>query len=659
MLRLLRWPKRRLEFLAAAAWCGFLLGRYFAPSSPWVLLLALAAFALGGGLVLRWLRWGIRKLIWRLRNRLLVAYLFIAVVPLVLVAGLVAIGVGILAGQVAVYIAASELERKARTLAEVAQGLAATPANSLADRLRWIGPYLRERYPGLELAVFRNEGTWRHPPESSLEKPPPGWGDHAGLLVKNGVLHLWAHVGRERVEVAILVPMDAEAQARLAPRLGDVSIVTAPASRQSRSGRVRVQREGKAYQAEWIGSRLPPPASRFDPEVDYVAPVPVGMWERPNYSENGILFVRTRCSAVLREVFGQTVAWREGVTPAYLATVAFLAVAGAFLLVELASLVIGVNLTRTITRAVHELYTGTQKVMQGDFSHRIEVRGTDQLAELGHSFNRMSENLARLLEVAKEKERLQSELEIAREVQNQLFPRALPEVTGLRLRAVCKPARMVSGDYYDYIALPDARLAMAIGDVAGKGISAALLTATVQSMIRAQIRMAAERAHAGGDGSSSRGFSTAELVARLNQHLYAYTPPEKFATFCLGIYDEATGVLTYTNAGHPPPMLVRRGEVMRFQIHGVVVGAFPSSRYEESSIRLEPGDLLVCFTDGVTETENEYGEMFGEQRLIEVVLKHAAGEPDQIVTAVEEAVREWCGMTELQDDLTLMVARKL
>ncbi len=659
MLRFLRRPKRRLEFMAAAACCGFLVGRYLAPSSPWLLVLTLAAFALSAGVLLRWVRWGIRKLIWRLRNRLLVAYLFIAVVPLVLVSGLVAIGAWILAGQIAVYVVLSELERQAGTLLEVAEGLALTPARSLPDRLRWIGPYLRERYPGLELAVFRSEGMWRHPPHSSLDRPPPGWADHAGLLNKDGALYLWAHVKRAVAEVVVLVPMDAEARARLASRLGEVSILPVSSGGATSSGRLRGVSRSEGYRSEERESRLPPAPNRLDREVDYAAPVPVGHWERPHQEQNHILFVRTRWSAVLRLVFGQTVEWREGVTSAYLASVLFLAVAGAFLVVELASLVIGVNLTRTITRAVHELYTGTQRVMQGDFSHRIQVRGSDQLAELGRSFNRMSENLARLLEIAKEKERLQSELEIAREVQNQLYPRALPEVTGLRLRALCKPARMVSGDYYDYIALPDARLAMAIGDVAGKGISAALLTATVQSMIRAQIRMAVEQARAGGDGSSSRSFSTAELVARLNQHLYAYTPPEKFATICVGIYDAATGVLTYTNAGHPPPLVVRDGGVLRLEIHGMVVGAFPSGRYEESSIRLEEGDLLVCFTDGVTEPENEYGEMFGEHRLLEVVLRHARSDPGEIVAAIEEAVHEWCGTAELQDDLTLMVARKL
>ena len=107
----------------------------------------------------------------------------------------------------------------------------------------------------------------------------------------------------------------------------------------------------------------------------------------------------------------------------------------------------------------------------------------------------------------------------------------------------------------------------------------------------------------------------------MNQQLYAYTSAEKFATFYFGIYDGATGRLTYTNAGHPPPILIRDGTVLRLETNGMVVGAFPFAEYGESRIELMPGDLLVCFTDGITEPENEYGEMFGEERLIELLVK--------------------------------------
>ncbi len=157
------------------------------------------------------------------------------------------------------------------------------------------------------------------------------------------------------------------------------------------------------------------------------------------------------------------------------------------LCVWLVSIVIGISLTRTITAAVHRLYEGTLQIAKGDFSWRIPVNGNDQLADLGRSFNNMAAQIENLVVIAREKERLQSEVEIASEVQNQLFPRAAPVMQTIELVGICQPARMVSGDYYDYLRLPDGNLAVAIGDVAGKGISAALLMASIQSIIRTQL----------------------------------------------------------------------------------------------------------------------------------------------------------------------------
>jgi len=324
-----------------------------------------------------------------------------------------------------------------------------------------------------------------------------------------------------------------------------------------------------------------------------------------------------------------------------------------FLVVECVALVIGISLTRTITSAVHDLYEGTQRVIEGDFSWRIPVARNDQLAELTTSFNVMTGNVERLLSVAREKERLQSEIEIAREVQNQLYPKSMPSTRNLRLTAVCQPARMVSGDYYDYLRVDEGRLALSVGDVAGKGISAALLMATVQSSLRAQLRAAA-------DGEAPRHeFSTAQLVSELNDHLYTFTAPEKFATFWLGIYEEETGILRYTNAGHLPPVLFRNGRAQSLEVNGMVVGAFPSIEYGQSHIETLPGDLLVCYTDGITEPENEYGEMFGDQRLIELIEKNAERDQEQIASMIMDAVRQWTSSPELADDMTLMLARRL
>jgi sigma-B regulation protein RsbU (phosphoserine phosphatase) len=295
--------------------------------------------------------------------------------------------------------------------------------------------------------------------------------------------------------------------------------------------------------------------------------------------------------------------------------------------------------------------------MEGDFSHRIEVQGDDQLAHLGHSFNRMTENLERLVAVGKEKERMQAELEIAREVQNQLFPRNAPILKTFELLARCNPARMVSGDYYDYQILQDSKVALSFGDVAGKGISAALLMATVQSAFRTQIRACLE-ASAAADSSASL-VSTSRLVGQLNQQLHAHSSPEKFSTFYFGIYDDRASELIYTNAGHLPPMLVRRGEVLRLEINGMVVGAFPFAEYGETRVQLESGDVLVCFTDGITEPENEYGEMFGEERLTDVLLRNAHRGSAEMIDAVMKSVHDWTGSPELQDDMTLLVARRI
>ena len=158
-------------------------------------------------------------------------------------------------------------------------------------------------------------------------------------------------------------------------------------------------------------------------------------------------------------------------------------------------------------------------------------------------------------------------------MQKQLFPKDVPYTRTLELKGVCSPARMVSGDYYDFMALGEESLAFAIGDVAGKGISAALLMATIQSTMRTQLGAT--------NGASPRLLSTAKLVATLNRQLYANTSLEKYATFYFALYHEDTHSLTYTNAGHLSPMLLRAGEMQMLESTGTVVGAFPMARYEE------------------------------------------------------------------------------
>jgi sigma-B regulation protein RsbU (phosphoserine phosphatase) len=206
----------------------------------------------------------------------------------------------------------------------------------------------------------------------------------------------------------------------------------------------------------------------------------------------------------------------------------------------------------------------------------------------------------------------------------------VPKLQTLELTGVCDPARVVSGDYYDFIQLDQQSTALVIGDISGKGISAA----------------------------SNGALSTALLVSRLNQQLYENTPPEKYATFYCAIYDDHSGHLTYTNAGHLAPILIRNGNIIRLDSNGMAVGLFPDFSYEQSVIQLQTGDLLMAFTDGVTEAENKQGEQFGEERLIDLLILHRDKPLADIVRIVTNAVTDWGG-DDSQDDTTILLARRI
>jgi len=324
-----------------------------------------------------------------------------------------------------------------------------------------------------------------------------------------------------------------------------------------------------------------------------------------------------------------------------------------FLAIELVAVIISWRLTRSITTTVDKLNLATEKVKTGDFSYRVNLPARDQLTALGEAFDGMTASVERLLRESLEKTRLEGELEIAREVQSRLFPQSVPELPGLRLYGLCKPARVVSGDYYDFIGLGEGRAALVVGDISGKGISAALLMATLQSALHAQFY----------DGLPSSGSPpawstrTAEVVTRLNRQIYLSTPREKYVTLFYGVYDAATRRLTYTNAGHLAPVLFREDRVERLEGGGTVVGLFPSATYEQAEVCFAPGDLLLAFTDGITEPENGFGEEFGESRLLQLA-RHARGAPPELmVDEIYRTVSDWTGSPEQQDDMTLVVAQ--
>ena len=321
-------------------------------------------------------------------------------------------------------------------------------------------------------------------------------------------------------------------------------------------------------------------------------------------------------------------------------------VAFILLLIGILGLVTGFVLMRAITGAVAELYQATQFVQAGDLTHKVKIERRDQLGILGESFNLMTDSIRSLIEEQKQRQRLENELSIAREVQNQLFPQRVPSVPGVEIEAICKAARTVSGDYYDFIQLSPTRIAIAIADISGKGISAALLMASLQAALRSQLL---------APGSDS--MSTAELVERLNVHLVRNTADDRFATFFVAVYDSATRILRYTNAGHLPSFCICGDHAMYLDKGGMVLGVFEEYVYQEGVETVPPDSILVGYSDGLVEPENVYGEEFGITRLRDAAIRMNGASPSVIAQGMMQAAEEWAGTPEQADDMTVIVAR--
>ena len=428
----------------------------------------------------------------------------------------------------------------------------------------------------------------------------------------------------------------------------------------------------------WIvGGTQPPPVNVADLPVRFTSTESITDWETGE-RDNVLIAVESRPSLLYNQLFGASL---SGIITSVLRIAIFL-LCLVFAIIELLALWMAVRLSRTITASVTDLYRATQHIDRGDLNYRIGVTRNDQLAELSRSFNTMTGSLQRLLVEQKEKERLQSEISIAQEVQANLFPLRAQGLERLELHGVCRPARSVSGDYYDFLVFHEGAhdgissrretgVGIAIGDISGKGISAALLMATLHSAVRAY-RFASEEliyseSSLAGLTASREEFgrdcdelfqSPGRILSLLNRHLYRSTQPEKYATLFLAHYDSASAKLTYSNAGQLPPLVLGQdGRVRRLDQGGTVVGLMDGMHYDEDSFHMQPGDILVAYSDGVTEPENDFGE-FGEERMMEVVSRYRDQPLHVISTQVMLALDAWIGAEEQPDDITLVLARQ-
>ena len=260
-----------------------------------------------------------------------------------------------------------------------------------------------------------------------------------------------------------------------------------------------------------------------------------------------------------------------------------------------------------------------------------------------------SQLTAAIAEEVGRREKMSREIEIAREVQERLFPQRLQPVVGIEYFGGCRTALGVGGDYYDFLALPDGKLGIALGDISGKGIPAALMMASLQASLRA------EASRAAGD--------VASLLARVNQALFDASSEDRYATFFYGQYDPATEQLTYVNAGHCAPMLFRAADhfrtIDRLSTGGPVIGLIPDCIYEQAVVKISTGDELVIFTDGVSEAMNSNLEEWGETRLAQSVRSATSRTCADLIAHIMAGADAFAAGAPQHDDMTLVVVRVL
>ncbi len=640
--------------------------------SDWTSLLGFFLFILAFILAIRWFR---SHVLWSVRNRLLVTYLFVGAVPVTLALAL-AVGSGYLVVEhLATFLAVSEIQAQEQRLSAANASAADLIAHHDAapDQIMANDPV----FPGrtiMNLPV----------------KTAPGWlpDGFTGLVEENDQLYLRAanRVTTPRGDVVVIssVPFDQKFLSRVAASLGTLTVFAKAVtidegSRLNGKGVtvIRIETDKPATKGEKAASKdrdtsqfitagsVGAQRSSLDREFNFGGLVQVRGWNDGS-TDSKFITGTTRFSTIYSYLTASMGVW-TGVVGTIL-----LFVSAIFAIVVLIALLIGIRLTQTITSSVANLYRATEHINRGEFDHRIEVKERDQLAALQKSFNSMTESLQRLIIEQKEKERLQSELEIAHEVQAQLFPAAISGTGTLDLYGECQPARTVSGDYYDFLSYGPEQMGIAVGDISGKGISAALLMATIHSAVRAYEQeqlfsvgaVGSARALAAGQhGVLTRSSvalpSPAHMLWLLNRHLYRSTQPEKYATLFLGFYDGDTHRLTYSNAGHLAPIIIGRdGSIRRLEAGGMVVGLFDNMEYEEETVELRKDDIFIAFSDGMTEPENEFGE-FGEDRLVEAIAANADQPLDRIAAHAISAVKDWIGATEQPDDITLVLARRI
>lgn len=320
--------------------------------------------------------------------------------------------------------------------------------------------------------------------------------------------------------------------------------------------------------------------------------------------------------------------------------------AGLGLLFISVAIVVVVPLSGRLTRNLTSLTEGVDRIAHGDYRARVPVRSKDELGDLAKAFNRMAEDVEHHQRAAIEQERMHRELELGRQIQNDMLPRE-PMVFGLtEVQGVSIPAREVGGDFFNYFALENGHVALIVGDVSGKGVGAALLMANIQASLRTRLAL---------------GQSLADIAEAIDRDLAGTATTRLYVTLFLGVFDPVTRQLSYVNAGHNPQFVLRPNQpIEKMNSTGIPIGLLAGRGYAQRQVNLATGDLLFFYTDGCVEYENEADEMFGNARLESLLMSIAAMgpvTPERVLHQVETSVTAFRGKREPFDDATMMAVR--
>jgi serine phosphatase RsbU (regulator of sigma subunit) len=320
------------------------------------------------------------------------------------------------------------------------------------------------------------------------------------------------------------------------------------------------------------------------------------------------------------------------------------------LIMAVAAAVASRLIARRISYPIQELAAATDRIAAGELDHRVTVKAKDEIQSLISSFNNMTqeleENKRNLVAMARREAQVARDLELARQVQQNLFPEALPVEEGWDFAATCRPARAVGGDYYDIFEVAPGKVLFAQGDVAGKGLGASLVMSGVHAVIR-----------------SSAGallHKPEQLISELNAYLIASSADETFVTMFLGLLDCKKGKIWYINCGHPPAIVIEPGNGKPEDLTegGPLLGIIPGENYETGECKLKSGDTLVLVSDGVTEATNPVGEMFDHGRFVATSTRYADLPARETLRAIIEEVDRFAAESEQADDISVMILKR-